>query len=54
MGAISGEGLCIVMGADHDEVEVSGQGRAVLCMASRLTKVMSDGRQPLQRSHDLH
>lgn len=28
-------------------------GRAALYTVSRLTKVMSDGRQPLQRSHGL-
>ncbi len=46
------EGVRIVMGVGYERV-AGVQDRAALCMVSRLTKAVSDGRQPLQRSHGL-
>ena len=42
------EGVCIVMGDERVELCWTG---AALYTVSGLTKAMSDGRQPLQRSH---
>lgn len=60
MGEINRTRECLFMGVsgifnrDTSELSYAVLDRAGRYTVSRLTKIMNDGRQPLQRSHALH